>query len=99
MEYSSSDKYLVYRSYYKHAETEVLFFKSQVKFEKYLDEMFYEDNDDLYWQEIKESPIEDKISYAIDQGAYRIDNDIGWGIVHVARISGDVELYGGQTPC
>lgn len=93
MEFSPSDKYLVYSSYYKHAETSVDFFASQEQFLVYLDDLFREYNDEHYWLNVRHGCLEDLISYAIEQGIHRIDNYIGWGIVNIARISGNVELY------
>lgn len=97
MESSPSDKYLVYSAYYKHAYTQVEFFESQglgqAEFNKYLCDTLLEYDYEHYRQEIRQLSIEDKISYALEQGADRIRHDVGWGIVHVARISGDVELY------
>lgn len=89
-------KYLVFSAYYKHGETMVKLYNSEQEFrDAMLSEIgtFAERYGRCFQDDPKQS-TENLIYECLELGTYLIDNQYGYGIVHIAKIVGDVTNYG-----
>lgn len=89
-----ANKYLVFSAYYKYGETMVKLYKSEKELrDAMLEELSKAES--RFGRPFEENQSTEGLIYdCLELGTYIIDNQYGYGIVHVAKIVGDVTNYG-----